>query len=306
MVRSRREVPAVAGLASMRQTFGETIYRLAKSNPRIYVVNADLKSSLFLNKFANKYPKRFIECGVAEQNAAGVAAGLAKTGKTVFLTSFACFSPAINWAVIKQSIAYNNANVKIVGSHSGLMSGELGATHQMLEDVALMRTMPNMEVVAPVDAVETEKIVRVLANSKRPAYLRLVRPATKIVPGGRGFVIGKAEVLKKGRRMTILGYGPILLSAWDMVKDEDFEIINCSSIKPLDEETIIKSLKKTERCTVVEDHQKNGGLGEAVASLILRKGIRCKFEHLGVENKFGESARDYNELWRKYILVKSL
>lgn len=294
-------------IASMRQAFGETIFRLARKNPKVYVVDADLKSALFLNKFANKYPKRFIECGVAEQNAAGVAAGLAKTGKTVFLTSFGCFSPAINWAVIKQSIAYNNANVKIVGSHAGLMSENLGATHQMLEDVALMRTMPNMEVLAPIDAIETEKMVRVLANSRRPAYLRLVRPPTPVVfPKKFSFVIGKSEVLKKGKKMTILGYGPILGMAWDKVKDKDVELINCSTIKPLDQETILRSVKKTGRCLVIEDHQKNGGLGEVAASLILRKGIKCRFKHLGVDDKFGESGKDYNELWGKYILAKSL
>ena len=236
-----------------------------------------------------------------------MAAGLAKTGKTVFLTSFACFSPAINWAVIKQSIAYNKADVKIVGSHAGLMSEELGATHQMLEDVALMRTMPNMEVMAPIDAIETERVVRVLANSRRPAYLRLVRPVTEIWPGRRkGFTICKAEVLKKGKKMTILGYGPILISVWDKVKDRDVELINCSSIKPLDEETILRSVKKTGECVVVEDHQKNGGLGEAVASLLLRKGVKCKFRHWGVEDEFGKSGKDYNELWKLYKLIPSL
>lgn len=292
----------------MRQAFGETICKLAKKNPKIYVVNADLKSSLFLNKFASKYPDRFIECGVAESNSAGVAAGLAKTGKTVFLTSFACFSPAINWAVIKQSIAYNKADVKIVGSHAGLMSGDLGASHQMLEDVALMRAMPNMEVFAPVDAVETEKIVRVLVNSRKPAYLRLVRPSTPIIlPKKFSFVIGKAEVLKRGTKTTILSYGPILGLALDWGKDRDIEIINCSSIKPLDEETILKSIKKTGRCVVIEDHQKNGGLGEAVAAVILKSEISCKFKHLGVDDKFGQSGKDYNELWKLYKLeIKSL
>ena len=168
-------------IESIRQAFGQTLDQLAKNNPKLYVVSMDLKSSLSLSDFATHYPARFVECGVAETNAAGVAAGLAKSGKTVFLCSFACFSPAINWAVIRQSICYNNLDVKIVGSHSGLMTAELGATHQSLEDIALMTTLPNMEVFAPLDTIETQKITSVLAKSRRPAYLRLVRPSTPVL-----------------------------------------------------------------------------------------------------------------------------
>jgi transketolase len=287
-------------LSSIRQSFGDTLYKLASINPNIYVVNADLKTSLFLTKFAAKYPKRFIECGVAESNAAGVAAGLAKTGKTVFLTSFACFSPAINWAVIKQSICYNHANVKIVGSHAGLLSGDLGATHQILEDIALMRPLPNMEVFAPLDAVETEKIVTTLANSPAPAYLRLVRPPTPLLfPKNSPFTIGKSHIIKKGDDVTVLGYGPILASVFSLAKPS-LEIINCSSIKPLDEKTILTSVKKTGRCLAIEDHQKTGGLGEAVAALILSSGVKAKFVHLGINNSFGQSAKDSQSLYDYY------
>ena len=252
-----------------------------------------------LSEFALHFKDRFIECGVAENNAAGVAAGLAKSGKTVFLTSFACFSPAINWAVIKQSICLNNAHVIIVGSHAGLMSTDLGATHQMLEDVALMRSLPNMEVFAPIDARETSKIVTVLSRSPHPSYLRLVRPPSMQVTDSDPFTIGKSTILKHGQDITVCGYGPVLAQALEM-RNLSLEIINCSSIKPLDEATIIKSIKKTGRLLVIEDHQKIGGLGEALAHSLLSNNYHPQFIHLGVDDKFGQSASDYVTLWDYY------
>lgn len=295
---------------SIRQSFGETLTKLAKNNKNIFVVNADLKSSLFLNDFAKKFPRRFIECGVAETNAAAIAAGLAQTGKTVFLTSFACFSPAINWNTIKQSICYNNSNVKIIGSHAGLMSTDLGATHQMLEDLALMRSLPNMEVFSPLDALETAKIIKTVSFSKKPAYIRLVRPSTQnLFDPKLDFTIGKSHILQPGKDITIIGHGPILEEAFqvqaklnldDKYKKISLEIINCSSVKPLDTSIILKSVKKTGRLICLEDHQKNGGLGEAVASLILTNNLSCKFIHLAVDNSFGRSAKTYQELYNYY------
>ena len=295
---------------SIRQSFGDTLVKLAKTNKNIYVVSCDLKSSLFLNDFAKKFPQRFIECGVAETNAAGVAAGLAKTGKTVFLTSFACFSPAINWNTIMQSICYNNSNVKIIGSHAGLLSTDLGATHQMLEDLSLMRSLPNMEVFSPLDALETTKIIKTIAYSKKPSYVRLVRPTTpNLFDSKLNFTIGKSHILQPGKDITVVGYGPILEEAFqvqaklnlnDKYKKNSLEIINCSSIKPLDTATILKSVKKTGRLIFLEDHQKNGGLGEAVASLILENNLSCKFIHLAVDDSFGRSAKTYQELYNYY------
>ncbi len=302
--------------ASIRDAFGQTIQKLAKTNQNIYVVDADLKSSLKLSNFAKIYPDRFIETGVAEANAAGIAAGLAKTGKTVFLTSFACFSPAINWAVIKQSICYNNANVKIIGSHAGLLSGSLGATHQMLEDLALTRFLPNLEVFSPADAIETEKIITTISRTKRPAYVRLVRPDTPVFTSSKtAFTIGQSLKIKSGRDLTILGHGPILYQAieaqtkidlkWS--KKVSLEIINCSSIKPLDQKSILSSIKKTGRLIVIEDHQKIGGLGEAVASLLLTNNLASKFIHLAVDNQFGQSAGNPQKLYDHYgIGLKSL
>lgn len=298
---------------SMRQTFGQTLDQLAKNNSNLYVVSMDLKSSLFLSDFALHYPNRFIECGVAESNAAGVAAGLAKSGKTVFLCSFACFSPSINWAVIRQSICYNNLDVKIVGSHAGLMTAELGATHQSLEDIALMTSLPNMDVIAPLDSLETQKITSVLAKSRRPAYLRLVRPATPVLSNSKvSFTIGKSTILKKGEDITIIGYGPILSQAFEAQSvlqnqkpNVSLEIINCSSIKPVDFSTISKSVKKTRRLICLEDHQKNGGLGQIVASYFLSSKIRPKFIHLGVDNRFGRSAKDFQQLYNYYGISKN-
>lgn len=291
-------------ISSIRQAFGETLFDLAVKNPNIYVVDIGLRPSLFLDKFAARFKSRFIECGVAESNAAAVAAGLAASGKTVFLTSFACFSPALNWAVIKQSICYNHQNVKIVGSHAGLMSGDLGATHQILEDIALMRPLPGLDVFAPLDALEMKKMLPVIAHSPGPAYLRLVRPPTPLVyPPRLSFTIGKSQLIKSGNDITVLGYGPILTQLFS----EDFnkyslDIINCSSLKPLDSETLLKSVKKTGRCLVIEDHQKNGGLGDAVANLILTSGLKCKFSHLAVNDSFGQSALNYFDLYHHYGL----
>ena len=285
---------------SIRQAFSDTLIELASENLNLYVVSADLKSSLTLSKFASKFRQRFIECGVAENNAAGVAAGLAKSGKTVFLASYACFSPAINWNTIKQSICYNNLPVKIIGSHGGLASADLGASHQMLEDVALMRSLPNMDVFAPADSIETAKIIRTISHSPRPAYVRLVRPSTANFTNPKSsFTIGHSQILQSGSDVTVLGYGPILNSALK-IEDSRLEIINCSSIKPLDSQTIITSLKKTGRCIVIEDHQKNGGLGEAVASLILTHNQKSKFIHLAVNDQFGRSSKNYLDLYNLY------
>jgi transketolase len=296
---------------SIRKAFGQTLVNLAKTNPNIFVVSMDLMSSLKLQEFVKAFPDRFIECGIAEANAAGVAAGLAKSGKTVFLCSFACFSPAINWAVIRQSICYTNLDVKIVGSHTGLMSEDLGATHQMLEDIALMSTLPNMEVFSPIDAVETQKITTTISNSHHPAYLRLVRSDSPVISDPQNnFEIGRSKILKKGKNITVIGYGPILLQAFEAqekLPNISLEIINCSSIKPYDSESILKSVKKTGHLICIEDHQKNGGLGQMVASLLLESKIKADFIHLAVNNQFGQSGRDYKKLYDYYgIGVKNL
>jgi transketolase len=285
---------------SIRQSFADALVDLAGDNEDIFVVSADLKSSLMLGKFASKFRSRFVECGVAENNAAGVAAGLSKSGKTVFLATYACFSPGLNWNTIKQSICYNRVNVNIIGSHGGLMTADLGATHQMLEDIALMRTLPNMEVFVPLDDFETKSIIATVSRSSSPSYVRLVRPSTpRFFTKPPSFTIGKSQILQNGSDVTIAGYGPILFEALE-IKNYKLEIINCSSIKPLDSKTIIDSVKKTHRLIVLEDHQKNGGLGEAIASLLLSHDINCHFVHLAVDGQFGCSGKDYQALYEHY------
>ena len=290
--------------ASMRIAFGETLFNLALKNPNLYVVDIDLYPSLYLQKFKERFNSRFIQAGIAESNAAAVAAGLAASGKTVFLTSFSCFSPALNWGVIRQSICYNQHKVKIIGSHSGLMSSDLGATHQMLEDIALMRVLPNMQVFSPLDAYEVQKMLPVIANSPGPSYLRLVRPETPLISSPRQpFSIGRSHHLRSGNQVSILGHGPILTQLF--LKDFDkysLDIINCSSLKPLDEKTIVASLQKTGRCLVIEDHQKIGALGEAVAGLIARNNLKVRFIKLGVNDSFGQSAHNYFDLYHAYAL----
>lgn len=292
-----------SNLQSMRSAFSETLFDMAKNDPNLYIISSGLRPSVMMDKFALRYKTRFIECGVAENNAAGVAAGLAKSGKNVFLCTYACFSPGINLATIKQSICENKLPVKIIGFHGGLLTGELGASHQMLEDIALMRSLPTMEVFAPLDSTETAKMTRILALSKHPTYMRLVRPDSPTVfPHKKSFTIGKSEILQSGKDVTVLGYGPILTQAIDLKLKTTLEIINISSIKPLDENTILKSIKKTGRCLVIEDHQMIGGLGEAVATLILKSGLKCKFAQIGVDNQFGRSSIDHLDLYRLYGL----
>ena len=292
-----------SNLLSMRSAFADTIFDLAKDDLNLYIVSVGLRPSILMDKFSARYKTRFIEVGVAENNAAGVAAGLAKSGKNVFLCTYACFSPGINLATIKQSICENNLPVKIIGFHAGLLTGELGASHQMLEDIALMRSLPTMEVFSPIDAIETVKITKVLAKSNVPTYMRLVRPdSPECYPHKFGFTIGKSQILQSGKDITVLGYGPILTQAINLDIKTSIEIINISSIKPLDENTILNSIKKTGRCLVVEDHQKIGGLGEAVATLILKSGIKCKFDQIGVDNQFGKSSHDPLDLYRLYGL----
>ncbi len=296
---------------SMRSAFGKTLTRLASAHPNIYVVDIDLKDSLKLTDFAKRFKSRFIETGVSEQNAAAVAAGLALSGKTVFLTSYAAFSPSLNWGVIRQSICYNQAKVIIVGSHAGLMTDEQGATHQSLEDIALMRALPDIDVFSPADARQVKKILPTLIRGPRPAYLRLVRAsAPNFTDPKSSFTIGKAQVLKRGTDLTIVGHGPILKNALLVQKDLkniSLEIINSPSIQPLDEKTILTSVKKTRHLITLEDHQVEGGLGEAIAPLLLKNPLNAKMKLLAVQDEFGQSAHDYEKLWDHYGLgIESL
>ncbi len=287
---------------STRDGFGEAIVQAAKQDPNIVVVTADLTESTRVEEFAKTYPERFFQVGVAEQNLAGIGAGLALKGKTVFITSFGVFSPGRNWDQIRISICYSNANVKIVGSHAGIATGQDGATHQALEDIALTRVLPNMTVVSPCDYLEAKKATRALARHKGPAYLRLSRPKTPLLTKDETkFELGKAYILQEGTDVTVAGCGPILaevLTAAEQLTELSIEIINCPTIKPLDQATLLTSVKKTGKVVVVEDHQVAGGLGSAIAELLAQE-FPAKMSFIGMRDTFGESG-SYEDLLKKY------
>ena len=288
---------------SVRDGFGDGLVKLAKKNLKVVVVSADLASSTRVSEFARRFPSRFFEVGVAEQNAASLAAGLALGEKTVFLASFACFSPGLNWGQIRQSICMNKAKVIIVGSHAGLATGPDGATHQALEDIALMRSLPEMTIVSPVDYNQAKKAVAIIAKTAGPVYLRLSKPKTPVLKPASGFDLGKLETLKKGTGATIIGTGPIL--AYLITSErfqtllKDVRVVNCHTIKPIDKKGIKKACD-TKKTITLEDHQITGGLGSAVAEIIAENKINTTLIRIGMRNKFGESARNHLELWEKY------
>lgn len=296
-------------LKSTRSGFGDCLVELGSKQDDIVVITADLRGSTKVKEFAQKFPKKFYDVGVAEQNLASVAAGLALSGKKVFATSFACFSPALNWAQIRQSICYNGLNVVIVGSHGGLATGPDGATHQSLEDVALMNVLPNMTIVAPADYEQAYLATKALYNLKTPSYLRLARPVNISfsqlnIEIEEGFNLGKAQKIKSGRKATLIGYGPILpeiLSMLSARKLNTLDIFNVHTLKPFDFTAISKSLQKTKRLIVLEDHQKIGGLGSIVSYELVKEGIKCDLKHLAVDGQFGCSARNHKSLWKKLI-----
>ena len=289
-----------------RDGFGEALLELGKRNKDVVVVSADLAESTRCLEFGKKYPERFIEVGVAEQNMAGVAAGLALEGKIPFICSFGVFSPARNWDQIRISICYNKANVKIIGAHAGLNVGEDGATHQAMEDMAITRVLPNMTVIAPCDFEETKKAIWAAVKFEGPVYIRFAREKSPMMtlPNTK-FKIGQAEVFKEGDDVTIIACGPMvyeaLLAAKDLKKEKiQAEVINCHTIKPIDVKTIIRSAKKTNRVVTIEEHQINGGLGSAVAE-VLAQNYPVPMKIIGMPDKFGESGTG-KELLDKYGL----
>jgi transketolase len=246
--------------------------------------------------FRDAFPDRFVEIGVAEQNLATVGSGLAAMGKIPFVSSYAAFSPGRNWEQIKTTAALNDVPVKIVGAHAGLYTGADGATHQMLEDIALMRVMPNMVVIVPGDAVEAEKATLAMAADKRPAYIRLAREATPVLTTNKTpFEIGKAYVYTEGADVTIISTGTMtyqaMVAAELLFKDGiDAEVIHCPTIKPLDAVTILKSVHKTKAVITVEEAQITGGLGGAITELLSEE-FPVPLKRLGVRDRFGESGK---------------
>ena len=294
---------------STREGYGAALLELGESNPNVVVVCADLTKSTDSDKFAQKFPERFFETGVAEQNMAGVSAGLALSGKTVFMASYAAFSPGRNYDFIRTQICYSNANVKIIGSHAGFSDGGDGATHQMLEDVAMMRVLPNTSVISPCDYWETRKAVLESAKVAGPVYIRLYREATPMITKkDNGFKIGRWTTLRGGTNVSILAHGPVVaeaLASCQKLAEHKIsaQVVNASTIKPLDEEMLLELAGKFKTLFVVEEHQKAGGLGGAVCEF-LSANKPIKITVLGADNSFGESGK-YYELLAKHKLDRN-
>lgn len=283
--------------AATRDGYGEGVLEAGKDNKDIVVLTADVTESTRNESFKNKYPNRFFSVGVAEQNLAGIAAGLALSGKIPFMASYATFSPGRNWDQIRVSICYSNANVKIVGAHAGISVGADGATHQALEDLALTRVLPNLTVISPADAKEAKKATIAAAKHQGPVYIRLHRSNTPIMTLEKTpFEIGKAQVWAKGSDITICATGPMvyqaLEAAQELQKEHHIkaEVINVATIKPLDKETILKSAKKTKKVITVEEHQIAGGMGSAIAELLSEE-FPVQIARIGVNDTFGESGQ---------------
>lgn len=282
------------GSEPTRKGFGKGLVKAGEQDDQVVALCADLTGSTQIEPFAKAFPDRFIEVGIAEQNLVTVASGMAKMGKVPFTASYAAFSPGRNWEQIKTTIALNNQNVKIVGAHAGLYTGPDGATHQMLEDIALMRVMPNMVVIVPGDSVEAEKATLALAQDQRPGYIRLARDNSPVVTTEETpFEIGKAYVFSPGQDVTIVSTGvltPIALEAAEKLFHDgiDVEVVHCPTIKPLDAATILTSAKKTKRVITLEEAQINGGLGGAVSEL-LSEHLPVPVIRMGVKDTYGQS-----------------
>lgn len=278
----------------IRKGFGRGLLAAAKLDDNVVAACADLTDSTQMSLFKAGFPDRFVEIGVAEQNLATVGAGLAAMGKIPFISSYAAFSPGRNWEQIRTTTCLNERPVKIVGSHAGVSVGPDGATHQMLEDIALMRVMPNMVVIVPGDSLEAERATMAMAKDDRPNYLRLAREATPVITTAKTpFVIGKAYVYEPGSDVTIITTGTMtyqaLLAAEQLFKDGiEAEVVHVPTIKPLDADTILKSVRKTGCVVTAEEGQVIGGLGGAIAEL-LGENHPVPLKRIGMQDCFGES-----------------
>jgi transketolase len=280
----------------IRKGFGRGLLEAGRQNENVVAACADLTESTQMHLFAEAFPERFVEIGVAEQNLVTVGSGLAAMGKIPFVSSYAAFSPGRNWEQIRTTIALNNQPVKIIGSHAGLYTGADGATHQMLEDLALMRTLPNMVVLAPCDSVEAQKATMAMAHDKRPNYMRVTREATAILTTEETpFQIGRAYVFKKGKDVSLISTGAMTAQAMEAAKilandGVHAEVVHVPTLKPLDHATILASAERTRHVVTIEEAQINGGLGSAVAEL-LGENLPTPMIRVGMNDRFGESGK---------------
>lgn len=278
----------------IRAGFGRGLKAAGEANDKIVALCADLTDSTKMSLFRDTFPNRFVQVGIAEQNLVTLASGMARAGKIPFTSSYAAFSPGRNWEQIRTTIALNQQPVKIIGSHAGVSVGPDGATHQMLEDIALMRVLPNMVVIAPGDSIEAEKATKAIAENGKPTYMRLAREGTPIFSTEESpFEIGKAYVLREGRDVTLLGTGTmtyqLLVAATELEElGIQAEVVHVPTIKPLDTETILASVKKTGRVVSGEEAQAAGGFGGAIAEL-LTENLPTPLLRIGMKDRFGES-----------------
>lgn len=286
---------------AIRDGVGEGLLKLGSEHEDVVVLTANLAESVRVREFANEYPERFFDTGVAEQNMIGVAAGLANEGFVPFAASYATFSPGRSWEQIRVSVCLSNANVKIIGSHAGVSSGKNGPSHQGTEDIAIMRVLPNMVVLVPVDANQAAAMIAAAYKYDGPVYIRTTRPDTPNFTKPKEFEIGKSYVYREGKDITICACG---IQVWDslMVADElsregiECEVINISTIKPLDYYTIVESAKKTGKVITIEDHQVMGGMGSSMAEMLGEK-YPIPVKRKGIADRFGKSG-DWEEVYR--------
>lgn len=296
----------MAEMLYQRDIYGQTLVALGKKNPDIVVLDADLSSSTRTGLFAKEFPQRFFNFGVAEQNMMATACGLASCGKTVFASTFAIFATGRAWDQVRNSVVYNNFNIKIVASHAGLTVGPDGASHQALEDIALMRIIPNINIVVPCDGPQTGEAVIAAANTPGPFYIRLGRPKVATIENKGEFKLGKAQVLTEGKDVAIIACGIMvneaLSAAGNLIpKGIKARVINAHSIRPLDKETILKAAKETRGIVVCEEHTVIGGLASSIDELVAENSP-TKVVRVGVRNRFGQSGEPA-ELLKEYNLT---
>ena len=289
-----------------RSGFGEGLFELGKENEKVVALCADLIGSLKMNAFAEAFPERFFQVGIAEANMIGMAAGLTIGGKIPFTGTFANFSTSRVYDQIRQAVAYSGKNVKICASHAGITLGEDGATHQVLEDIAMMKALPGMTIINPCDFNQTKQATKAIADFEGPVYLRFGRPkVATFIPEDMPFEIGKAIVLKEGTDVTIVVTGHLVweaLNAADMLEEKgvNAEVVNIHTIKPLDEEAVLKSVNKTGCVVTAEEHNVMGGLGESISGLLARI-MPVPMEMVAVKDSFGQSGKP-DELMELYGL----
>jgi transketolase len=296
----------MAEMLYQRDIYGKTLVELGRQNKDIVVLDADLSGSTRTGIFAKEFPERFFNFGVAEQNMMAVASGLASCGKTVFVSTFAIFATGRAWDQVRNSISYSKLDIKIVASHAGLTVGPDGASHQALEDIALMRVIPNMNIIVPCDGPQTRDAVIASANTKEPFYIRLGRPKVPTIENKGEFRLGKAQVLTKGEDATIIACGIMVneaLIAAKNLSDKGIKtaVVNLHSIRPLDSDTILKQARATGGIVVCEEHMVIGGLASSIDEVVAEN-YPCKVMRVGIKNRFGQSGEPA-DLLKEYNLT---